>query len=337
MLSQRSLVLPAVPRAPIFRPAARALVSLPAFTPAFTPAVTLALTLALTLVSAFGFARAAQAQPSVLLDFDGFADGTVLDSVYALSDPPLVFSDPLGGSVYARSFGHNTSSPNILGASPTGIPGLNNELGAVDIEIGWSSGQIPVYSVSVQAAAISTIEDVQQPTKRPFMQVWDQNGLLLATVYYQGTLPSNPLNVSPYETLSFALPPCGSFCVFQRIAKVRLSAQHPQGTPPIFGLFDDLRFNPVTCSGLAVPNGDGSSCDGTQENASCGTWTCDPGYLPQGSDPVCGAGGWSGSVSCYAAPSVPLGSEATPLVLAGLIAMLAMLRLAWRGQRTPAG
>jgi len=288
---------------------------------------------AFVLVQTFGIAHQAHAQPSVLLDFDGVADGTVLDNFYGLSDPPLTFSDPLGGSVYARSFGHNTSPPNVLGVEPTGIPGMNNEKGAVDIEIGWASGQIPVYSVSVQAAAISSIEDVQQPVSRPFMQVWDQNGLLLATVYYQGPLPSNPLDMSPYETLSFALPPCGFPCVFKRIGKIRLSAPHPQGTPPIFGVFDDLRFNPVTCSGLVVPNGDGSSCDGTQENASCSTWTCDPGHLPLGADPVCQASGWSGSVSCYAAPSVPLGSAAAPLVLAVAIAMLAMGRLAWRGRR----
>ncbi|MGQ0792381.1 MAG: hypothetical protein ACT4NJ_09210 [Nitrosopumilaceae archaeon] len=36
-----------------------------------------------------------------------------------------------------------------------------------------------------------------------------------------------------------------------------------------------------------IPNGDGSSCDGTLDGRTCPTWTCNTGFTKSGTDPKC--------------------------------------------------
>lgn len=251
----------------------------------------------------------------VRLGFDDAADGTVIDSYYALLGPGFTFANPIGGSVYARTSLFNVTPDNVVSVVPAGIPAFNATLGAVDVTFGSGAGA-PVREVAVQVAAVASLEPLGTPQNRPFMQVWDGYNQLRATVYFQGALPTNSLEVTPFETLRWALPACIPPCIAEAISRIRLSAQQTQPGPPIYALFDELVVNPDSCSNLLVINGEGSGpeCDGTLVGQACTVWTCPTGYTA-GADPVCQPGGtWSGPAictadACYGEPMIPFGSS----------------------------
>jgi hypothetical protein len=78
--------------------------------------------LATVVVGFFALAAAPDAIGQVtLVNFDDVSDGTVVDSVYAARGVTL--SNPLGGSVFARSgSGFAPSAPNVVSIFSTGFP-----------------------------------------------------------------------------------------------------------------------------------------------------------------------------------------------------------------------
>jgi len=260
---------------------------------------------------------------AVKIDFDAPADGTVIDNYYF---QPLVtsvtFQNPVGpGSVYARASTFNTSPGNVVSIFPTGAPVVNAFFGAVDATFNVVLLD-QILTVTVKAAAVASNEPLGIPMNRPFMQVFDQFDVLLGTVYFSGALPSNPSEVTPFERLTYSIPPCVGTpieCDGYGIGKVRLSSQQGAGGPPIFALFDDLEWNPPSCGAAPIANGNGSSCAGTFYGDTCSTWTCDSGYVPNGSDPVCSSGAWTGTFNCSQLPAVPLLPHAGHWILAALL------------------
>jgi len=63
---------------------------------------------------------------------------------------------------------------------------------------------------------------------------------------------------------------------------------------------------------------------GLPDGSACTTWSCDPGYVPIGDDPLCVDGGWSGSFGCYEASSVPAGDPPAHVLLRLLLGGLAV-------------
>lgn len=63
-----------------------------------------------------------------------------------------------------------------------------------------------------------------------------------------------------------------------------------------------------------VPNGDGSSCADTAIGEECSAWTCEEGFVPTGTNPMCDGGSWTGTyaceVPCEAGPCILLQIEA---------------------------
>src|SRR5882672_1201637 len=151
------------------------------------------------------------------IDFDDAADGTVIHTRY----PGVIFSNPIGGDIFARNgSGFAPSSPNV--ASVFGAPGLpqfDARNGAVD-----GTFATPVGRVSIDARPVAPFEFLTALTKRPFLQAFDAAGTLLTTVYYAGALPTTVAGVGPTETLAFT-------STGNNIARVRFSSQNP-GNPP---------------------------------------------------------------------------------------------------------
>lgn len=59
---------------------------------------------------------------------------------------------------------------------------------------------------------------------------------------------------------------------------------------------------PAPCDAAPPIDNGASTCEGTESGDRCTTWSCDSGYVPQGGDPLCTRGTWSGSYSCKPAP-----------------------------------
>ncbi len=185
------------------------------------------------------------AAESAVINFDDAPDGTVINTRY----PGVTFSNPVGGNIFARSgFGAAPSSPNVASVIGAGFPQFNACLGAVD-----ATFATPVGSVSIDARPSAPVEFLGALTRRPFLQAFDASGALLTTVLYAGPLPTGGGAVGPTETLSF-------ISTGNNISRVRFSTQTPgcpvATTPPVYGFFDNLRFDALrTLSANVTGNG----------------------------------------------------------------------------------
>jgi hypothetical protein len=192
--------------------------------------------LATVAVGCFALAAAPDAIGQVtVVNFDDVADGTVVDSVYAARG--VTFSNPLGGSVFARNgSGFAPSAPNVVSIFSTGFPDYSAFYGAVD-----ATFSTPKTTVSIDARPVATFEPLGTPRDRPFLEAYS-GSTFLGRVLYAGALPTNGRDVGPTETLTFTSPTAN-------ITRVRFSVQQNQGGPRISGLFDNLGFSPCACAG----------------------------------------------------------------------------------------
>lgn len=192
--------------------------------------------LAILVVGFFALSAAPDAIGQVtLVNFDDVPDGTVVNSAYAARG--VTFSNPLGGSVFARNgSGFAPSSPNVVSIFSSGFPDYWAAYGAVDAT--FSTLQT---TVSIDARPVATFEPLGTPLNRPYLEAY-AGTTFLGRVLYAGALPTNVREVGPAETLTFT-------STTANITRVRFSVQQSQGGPRISGLFDNLRFNPCACGG----------------------------------------------------------------------------------------
>lgn len=196
---------------------------------------------AATLAACAGLALSPGASAAYTVTFDDVANGTDVSSYYALS-PGITMSNPLGGGVYARSSSFNSTPNNVVSVVATGLPPFNAASGAIDISF---SSLLTVRSASIDAAAVATLEPLGTPFNRPYVEAWNRAGTYLGRVLYSGALPTNPLQVTAFETLTIDSG-CGAICsVDQTLGRIRLSAQQSQPGPRIYALFDTLVISPV--------------------------------------------------------------------------------------------
>jgi hypothetical protein len=172
-----------------------------------------------------------QTAHATTINFDDVADGTVIDSHYA----GVTFSNPLGGSIYARGSVIAETSPNVVSVFATGFPEFDVRHGAVEAVFAALQSL-----VSIDASPVRSFEPLDGSANRPFIEFFDSSNKLLDEEKWSGTLPDT--GNGPYETLSYD---AGSAL----IAYVIFSSQHPVGSEPVYGAFDNLTFGAAT----AVP------------------------------------------------------------------------------------
>lgn len=188
-------------------------------------------------------AVAALCQPAFAtsINFDGMADGSVIDFAY-LGDG-VTFNNPLGVSIdnpdspniFARISGTNASPENVVSVLGTGVPAFDARWGAVEAVF-----SAPQRKVSIDAAIERLPEGFGTPTNFPKMEVYDASNTLLAVVPWNFITIPQPAagGITAFETLSYT---SGS----ANIAKIRFMSGQPFNAPSNFGLFDNLYFTPA--------------------------------------------------------------------------------------------
>lgn len=164
-----------------------------------------------------------------LINFDDVPGETVINTHY----PGLTFTNPIGGNVVARNgLGNAPSSPNVVCITNQGdTPYFDAEFGAVDVHFAT-----PMKVVKIDTAPVAPAEFLTPLTKLPFLQAFDANTNLLATVYYSGPLPTNSFQLGPVQTLVYS-------STSTNISYARFSVQNPAGATPTYGIFDNLRYS----------------------------------------------------------------------------------------------
>lgn len=177
---------------------------------------------------------------AALINFDGVADGTVINSYYTTT-LGVTFNNPLGTSadnpdspnIYARASATNASPGNVVSVFGTGVPAFDARYGAV--EAVFSSGQ---RQVSIDAAILRLSEGLGSPVNSPRLEIYDLSNAFITAVLWNFTLIPQPDvgGITAFETLSYT-------STTDNIGKVRFLSGNPQGSPSNFGFFDNLAFD----------------------------------------------------------------------------------------------
>ncbi len=163
------------------------------------------------------------------LRFDDAAEAAVINTRYA----GVVFTNPIGGDIYARVTQFAPSLSNVVSVFGSGLPMFDARYGAVDAHL-----TTPVSVVKIDARPVAPLEFMGTLTRRPFLQAFDSANNYITTVYYAGPLPTGGGEIGPAETLTITSPSAN-------IATARWSVQNPGTTyPPVYGLFDNFQFGP---------------------------------------------------------------------------------------------
>ena len=215
--------------------------------------------------------------------FDDAADGAVINTRYS----GVVFTNPIGGDIYARLSLSAPSLSNVVSVFASGVPAFDARYGAVDAHLAT-----PVKVVKIDARPVAPLEFLDTLSRRPFLQAFDSANNLLGTVYYAGPLPTGSGEIGPTETLTFV-------STANNIAVARWSTQNPLTPPgftPTYGLFDNFRFGP--------PNLGVSQRVNQQGTTIYLSWPADPGdwrlMSTTSLTPPVNWQPWPGSQSSYA-------------------------------------
>ncbi|MEW9899148.1 hypothetical protein ABWL39_11005 [Chitinivorax sp. PXF-14] len=179
---------------------------------------------------------------ATLINFDNVADATAIDSTYA--GQGVTFSNPLGGSIFARATPNAESPGNVVSVLNTGIPAFDARFGAVDAV--FSSAQ---RFVSIDAAILRVPEGLGTPINFPKLEIYDTNNVFVTAVNWDFSQIPQPGagGITDYETLSYT-------AAADTIGKVRFLSGQPGGSPSNFGLFDNLEFRQGPTNPLPLPS-----------------------------------------------------------------------------------
>lgn len=172
-----------------------------------------------------------QSVQATTINFDGLADGTVVNTLYS----GVTFSNPFGNDVYARfvnrPVGWHSSPFNVVSLSPMEFSPFNTDSGAVEAVFVDGLQQ----TVSIDVAAVASSDPSGAPESRPYLEVYDATDNLLGKILFAGALPTSATEVTAFETLTFT-------SASMNIKKIRFSSEQTEGGPAIYGLFDTLTF-----------------------------------------------------------------------------------------------
>jgi hypothetical protein len=152
-----------------------------------------------------------------------FGDGEIMDSAYAHMGVNFSCVVCASGHAYARNRGGN------LGVSLFPYPLAWPYGGAYDARSGAveATFDTPRAWVSIEATAVASLEGLGPTSAKPWIEAYDVNNTLIARTYHTGTAGAR-------EVLQ----------VNGSIKRVRFSSQSSgAAAPPMYGAFDNLRFN----------------------------------------------------------------------------------------------
>ncbi|HYQ02509.1 MAG TPA: hypothetical protein VER96_27745 [Polyangiaceae bacterium] len=169
-----------------------------------------------------------------VIDFDrdpagaAIADGTTVDATYNSLGVTLTCivcgSNP---HAFARAPGRAGNGVSLF-ASPT-IPLYDSRNGAVRVEF-----TTPRSWVSIDALAVLPPEWAGTPQARPWLEAYDAAGNKIGSAVYYPAYGTTGWGT--WQTLRFDDPNAS-------IKFVRISSQHYNNSPSVYGAFDNLTFN----------------------------------------------------------------------------------------------
>jgi hypothetical protein len=173
-------------------------------------------------------------QFTATIDFDNapagaVGDGSVVDATYAGTGVTL--SCVVCASTHAYAILSGISGNNAVSLwTPPSVPEFDARAGAVK-----AAFNTPRSSVSIDATAVLPAEFMGTPVARPFLEAFDAAGHLVGSVvYYPFSFGTAGFGTTQTLTVTSSTA---------NIAYVLFSSQAPGGTPPVYGLFDNLRYN----------------------------------------------------------------------------------------------
>jgi hypothetical protein len=170
---------------------------------------------------------------SVTIDFDNspggaVASGSIVDSTYASLG--VTFTCVVCSSGHAFALLAATGGNAVSVFAPPSVPVFDARYGAVR-----ATFATPRRWVSIEATAVLPPEWLTPPTAKPWLEAFDANNNLVGSVQYY------PLNYGDagYGTARTLTVTSTS----ANIAYVQFSSQAPGSGTPVYGQFDNLRFN----------------------------------------------------------------------------------------------
>ena len=167
---------------------------------------------------------------SVVLDFDGVADGTIINNQYmGVALAAILPGQTAKGPVYARKSWDKTNPSNVMSLQSPDIAMATFDDGTGYIEVTFTD---PVKSVAVDALALAWV-DMRPVTAKPYLEAWDANGMKLGRVLY-------PVNFGEagwgtWQRLQYV-------STGANIKRVLIGSERLSNSSPVYGLFDQLSF-----------------------------------------------------------------------------------------------
>src|SRR5262249_14427244 len=164
-----------------------------------------------------------------IITFDRVPDGTDVSQHYSQKGVTFasITTQPANTwGAFARANPIAETRPNVIAINKSGIPAFDSSMGGIE-----ATFKAPQRYVSIDVWPFIVAELPVPVTSRPFLELYDDKGNILQTVYL--TIP--PTDYYSWHTLAWESSRAD-------IAKVRFSSEFVS-SPHLFGLFDQLIFS----------------------------------------------------------------------------------------------
>jgi hypothetical protein len=167
------------------------------------------------------------------------ANGSVVDTAYTGYGVTLSCVVCTSGHAFARALSNANNGVSLVDPQTSVLPYFDARNGAVIAT--FNTGR---SWVSIDAAPVLPPEFKGTPVSMPWIEAYDANGNFLAKTLYP--IAYGQPGYGDAHTLTVS---SGS----ASIKSVRFSSRYVSGTPPVYGTFDNLRFNgdPIVLTPIA--------------------------------------------------------------------------------------
>jgi len=157
------------------------------------------------------------------------ANGSVVDTAYTGYGVTFSCVACTSGHAYARLLNNGTNGVSLIDPQSSFLPYFDSRFGAVTAT--FNTGR---SWVSIDAAPVLPPEYVGTPVGMPWLEAYDANGNFITKTLYSIAYGQPGYGNAQTLTVSSASA---------SIKTVRFSSRFVNGTPPVYGTFDNLRFN----------------------------------------------------------------------------------------------
>jgi hypothetical protein len=170
---------------------------------------------------------------SVTIDFDNspggaVASGSIVDSTYASAGVTFTCVSCMSGHAYALQAATGGNAVSLF--APPSVPVFDARYGAVR-----ATFSTPRRWVSIEATPVLPPEWTVTPAAKPWLEAFDASNNLIGSVQYY-PFGYNDVGWGTAQTLTVT-------STSSNIAYVQFSSQPPNSGTPVYGQFDNLRFN----------------------------------------------------------------------------------------------